>query len=177
MNGADPATPAVRSPRTHRRGTAARGFSLLEVILSLAILTGAIAVLGEVGRLGLRNAQIARDTTQAQLLCESKMAEITSGITMADSVPATPLENPVDENQINSPLGDGEVAWLYSITVDYTDVEGIVAVCVTVAQDLPLNKRPIEFSLVRWMPDPGLELSAESTEESSGSEDTGGSDE
>jgi general secretion pathway protein I len=63
------------------------GFSLLEVILALAILTGAVAVLGEIVRLGIRNAQVARDTTQAQLLCESKLAEITAGIIPSDPVP------------------------------------------------------------------------------------------
>jgi len=46
-----------------------RGFSLLEVILSLAILGGAIAVLGEAARLALRNAEFTRDMARAQLLC------------------------------------------------------------------------------------------------------------
>ncbi len=56
-------------------------FSLLEVVLALAILVGAIAVTGELVRLGTLSAASARDLTQAQLICESKLAEITSGIT------------------------------------------------------------------------------------------------
>jgi len=50
-------------------------FSILEVILALAILTGAIAVLGELGRLGFGNANAAQDLTKAQMFCERKMAE------------------------------------------------------------------------------------------------------
>ena len=34
-----------------------QGFTLLEVILALALLAGAMAMLGELCRLGLRNAQ------------------------------------------------------------------------------------------------------------------------
>jgi len=48
-----------------------RGFSLLEVILALAIFAGAVAVLGEVARWALRNAEIARDLSRAELFCEA----------------------------------------------------------------------------------------------------------
>ena len=45
-----------------------RGFSLLEVILSLAILAGSLAALGEVMRQGDRNASLSSDETQAQIV-------------------------------------------------------------------------------------------------------------
>ena len=131
------------------------GFSLLEVILALAILGGGLAVLGELARLGLRNAQIARETAQAQLLCESKLAEITAGI--------TPLQG-VSGVEFEEPLGNGTMKWLYSIDVQQTDCEGMSAVRVTVVQDLPEEKRPVDFSLVRWMQDDPEVEAAESTE-------------
>ena len=154
------------------------GFSLLEVILALAILTGAVTVLGGVARLGLRNAQIARDMTQAQLLCESKMAEITSGFT-----PATPvyraefdvLSSSGTTGRITGGSGD---RWLYSIETENIDEDGLMAVYVTVTQGEEV-RRPVEFRLVRWMlgsAAEGLEES-ETTDTSSESSETGSSSE
>ena len=119
-----------------------RGFSLLEVILSLAILGGAIAVLGEAARLALRNAEFTRDMARAQLLCESKLSEITSGVTSAE-----PIQRAIIENA----AAPDEPAWLYSIEKSSLDDEGLASVRVTVARDLPAEKHPVRFSLVRWI--------------------------
>ena len=129
-------------PRSGQRRS--RGFSLLEVVLALAILVGAIAVLGELVRLGTVNAGSARDLTQAQLLCESKMAEISAGLILPEMVQAVPCEYNAE--------------FLYSIDVQPTDMPGLVALRVTVTQDLPASHRPAEFSLLRWIQDPLLEL-------------------
>lgn len=126
-----------------------RGFSLLEVILALAILTGAIAVIGELVRVGTRNAEAARDLTQSQLLCESKLAEIASGLTVAE--PVTMSLCPDDQD------------WLYSVAVESTAETGIVAVRVTLTRNLPNQPQPLEFSMVQWMPDPAAATSTEST--------------
>jgi len=131
------------SPRPSPKGRG--GFSLLEVILALAVLAGAIAVLGEAVRLGMSNAQTARDLTQAQLLAESKLAEIAAGLTPSD---------PVQGATFDCVVGDGEIGWLYSISRENTEQEGLLLVCVTVTQDLPAEKRPVRFSLFRWIPDP-----------------------
>jgi type II secretory pathway pseudopilin PulG len=134
----------VTPPPGRSKRTARAGFSLLEVVLALTILVGAIAVLGELVRLGTTNAGNARDLTQAQLLCESKMAEISAGLLVPEVVQGAPCEY--------------DPEWLYSIDIQPTDMPGLVALRVTVFQDLPLNQRPAEFSLVRWMQDPLLEL-------------------
>ena len=136
----------------------------MEVILALAILTGTIAVLGEAVRLAIRNAQVAQATTQAQLLCESKLAEITTGITPLESVQGVPFATTGSSDQ---PEWMSE--WLYSISWDQTDHEGLNLVCVTVAQDLPPEKRPVTLSLFRWIPDSGIEISATTDSESFGS--------
>jgi general secretion pathway protein I len=133
------------------------GFSLLEVILALAILTGAIAILGELARLGLQHAKAARDLTEAQLLCESKLAEIRSGILSPQPVQGVPIQEEYPP---------GEIPWLYSIELQQIDQDGLVAVRVTVTQDLPPERRPLSFSLTQWIPDPNLETS-ETTEQAS----------
>ena len=144
-----------------------RAISLLEVILSLAILGMAMASLGELARIGLRNARVACDKSQAALLCESRMAEILAAGTLPDTVQSEQLDNPSD------PTGP---AWLCSVAVESTDQDALVAVRVTVIQDLPLEKRPVEFSLVRWMVDPDSFQASASTasEESSSASSSGG---
>ena len=62
------------------------GLSLLEVMLALAILGGALAAIGELMRIGARNAEKARDLTTAQMICESTMAEIQLGFIAMQSV-------------------------------------------------------------------------------------------
>jgi prepilin-type N-terminal cleavage/methylation domain-containing protein len=145
------------------------GFSLLEVILALAILAGSIAVLGEASRLALKNAEAARDLARAQLLCESKLAEITSGIILAEPVSNTPFDQTTTAS-----INPAEPAWLYSIETQQTNEEGLIAVRVTVTRDLPAVKNPVRFSLVRWLPDPNATPSTESGT-NSGSGSSGGS--
>ena len=135
------------------------GFSLLEVILALAILAGAIAVLGEASRLALQNAETARDMAQAQLLCESKLAEILSGITPAEAVDRT-----VFDTTTTASINPDEPAWLYSIETEPTDEDGLIAVRVTVMRDLPAAQHPVHFSLVQWIPDPNATTSMQSGE-------------
>ena len=138
----------VRPRRTPRRRCISRGgFSLLEVVLALGILVGSVTVLSAVMQLGLRNAEATRDMTQAQLLCESVLAEVTSGILPAESVQGVEAD----------PYSTEPIRWLYSIELAEIDEDGLIAVRATVYQDLPEDKRPVRFSLVRWMIDPGLE--------------------
>ena len=137
----------------HAAGAARRdGFSLLEIILALAILCGAMTVLGELSRLGMRNAEYARDVTQAQLLCECKLAEITAGLTLPEPAQDVRFE-PQDEET------EAESEWLYSVEVNSVGEEGLVEVRVTVTKDMPAEKRPAQFSLVRWLVDSGAALS------------------
>lgn len=122
------------------------GFSLLEVLLAMAILGGAIVVLGEAGRFGLENARMARDLSEAQLLCETKLAEI-----------ATSGQYPemVNGDVLSGPSGLGRAGWLYAVETEDVD-NGLLAVRVTVMQDLPEENRPVSFSVVRWMVDPNV---------------------
>jgi hypothetical protein len=120
------------------------------VILAITLLAGSVAVLGEVSRLALRNAAMARDLSRAQLLCESKMAEIASGI-----APASAIDNANFDPDLETSTAD-DSKWVYSIDVDSQKPgeQGLIAVRVTVTKDIPAAQRPITFSLVRWMADP-----------------------
>lgn len=131
-----------------------RGFSLLEVILALAILAGAIAVLGEVSSMGMRNARLAKDLTYAQLLCESKLAEIVAGIESATAQQGTPLGTVSDSS---------EPDWLYSVETTPASQTGLVKLQVTVYKELPGEKHPPRFSLTCWIPDPDATTKEDST--------------
>jgi len=168
MRGADQrSTTSLSSGRRRLRNRPPRrAFSLLEVILALTILGVSLAVLGEMTRWGLRNAEYARDMTQAQLLCESKMSEIVAGMVLPEPVTGAPF---AAEDLIDP---DDPVGWVYSIELAETDQPGLVAVAVTVSQNLPPERKPARCSLVRWVPDPGIE----SYDIASGSRSLGGSD-
>ncbi len=85
---------------------------------------------------------------RAQLLADSKMAEIVSQATP----PATVDKVPFDSS--NEALDPAEPGWLYSISQETTDETGLISVRVTVTRDMPEGQHPIKFSVVRWVPDP-----------------------
>lgn len=131
---------------------ACRGLTLLEVLLALAILGGAMAAIGELMRIGTRNAEAARDLTTAQIICETKMSELGAGLALPQGVSQTAVED-----------AQYQAEWFYSITVEQVDQDGLISVMVTVEQNGELYTRPASFSLVRWMIDP---MSQEATADS-----------
>ena len=114
--------------------------SLLEVILAIAILGGALAIIGELIRIGARNAAIARDLTTAQLYCESKMSEAAAGV--------------IDLENLETEQLDEEGEWMCVITTEALDQQQLIAVKVTVGQNPDLFARPVSFSMTRWIVDP-----------------------
>lgn len=120
--------------------------SLLEVILAIAILGGALAVIGELVRLGSRNAAQARDLTTAQLYCETKLNALAAGIDEPSAVSAAPLDD------------SGE--WIYFVESQQVDEQGMLSVKVTVMQTPEAIARPVSFSLSRWIVDPAVEEAA-----------------
>src|SRR5262249_48605282 len=77
--------PPSGSPSSPSRGARPAAFTLLEVILALAILAGAVAAIGELVRVGLHNADVARQLTRAEMLCESISDQIAGGAIAATS--------------------------------------------------------------------------------------------
>ncbi len=135
-------------PARRRKTPTPRGFSLLEVMLALAILGISIAAMGELVRLGTRAAAETRDLTKAQILCEGMMSELAAGVTPPESVDRVPFEL--------------DPEWNYSIVVGAVDQEGLLLVQVTVEQEVETGQQPLSFTLTRWMVDPLLEQTEDS---------------
>ena len=123
-------------------------FSLLEVLLAMGILLGSMIALGHLALLGRNRADAAMEMADAHRICQSRLNEILAGI--------RPLESSHEE-----PLED-EPGWLCSVEIDTAARQGLSTVRVSVRQDLPEERRPKQFSLVRWVRDPlqstGMEM-------------------
>jgi type II secretion system protein I len=118
------------------------GFSLLEIILALAILAGSLAALGEVMRMADQNASRTGEETQAQILAASVMDELVAGSRQLAAVSQAPVDS------------TDQVPWVYSVEVENTQYEQMVAVHVRIEQQLEARLQPAHFELVRWLPNP-----------------------
>jgi len=131
-----------------------RGITLLEVVLAVALLAGAVAVLGHLTALGHRAAVESSDLTRAQLLCQSLVDEIVAGSIPAESVNDQPFP---------TTIADPEQMWRYRIEIDPADIEAttpenVAVLRVTVTQAIAGSRKPLSFSLVRWLADPNLQI-------------------
>lgn len=117
-----------------------RGLTLLEVILSIAILGLALAMIGELVRLGTRSALAAHELSIAHLLADSRMAEVASGAVPPTAVSSRPCEEAPE--------------WVYSIEIRRPSQPGLLQVTVTVQQDPSIFNFPISFQLNRFLTDP-----------------------
>jgi hypothetical protein len=125
------------------------------VILALAILAGSIAALGEVMRQADRNASLSSDETQAQIIASSIMDELISGYrTLA---PVTRMQY----DAISDP------PWLYTIEIASTNFTELIAVRVSVEQEMEARLRPARFELIRWLMNPDYTASSSESEDSS----------
>lgn len=126
--------------RNSRRQRSRCGFSLLEVLLSIAILGGAMAVIGQLVNIGYRSAVEARIRSDANILVDGKMAEVSAGIIELQSVSASVIDENPD--------------WMYSVDVQDSGQLGLLMVVVTVEQTPNSASNPVSMSVVRFMPDP-----------------------
>src|SRR2546423_3560204 len=117
-----------------------RGLSLLEVILAIAILGGALVTIGQLIRIGARSAAEARDLTMAQLYAESEMNRMATGIDVLDTIK--------DEKY------DEQGLYNYSVDTLSTNVTGVMEVTVTVKQAPGTAVHPVSYSLTRWVVEP-----------------------
>lgn len=141
----------------------AKAFTLLEVILALAVFGIAAALLGELGRQGMRYAEAARDDTQAQLLCESVLSDILSGVKELASTSATPLQT--DPNASSLEAAD----WQYSVGVTQAQQPNLLLVEVVVERAGESLGRRASCKLSRLVKDPNAASENELEEESSSS--------
>lgn len=130
----------VSKSETSNRNRGCRGFSLLEVLLSIAILGGAMVVIGQLVNIGYRSAIEAKIRSDANILVDGKMAEVSAGIIELQSTSSSVIEENPD--------------WMYSVDVQQSGQLGLLMVMVTVEQTPNSASNPISMSVVRLMPDP-----------------------
>jgi general secretion pathway protein I len=125
-------------------------FSMLEILLALAILGGALAVLSQIVGTGVDSASSARDLALARLICQSKLAEtLLSGVT-----PVT-----IPQTQVESPDSSSSTPFFYAVDVAPASLDGMLAIRVSVeAQDPDGGPALATFSLTRWIIDPAMGL-------------------
>ncbi len=129
-----------------------RGFSLLEILLSIAILGGSLAVLSQLALTGTDAAREARELSMAQMICQTKLSEILLQNVSPQSVPNSSVE---------SSDSGSMVPFFYSVDVQPASLDGLLAVRVTVeASDPDGGPALATYSLTRWMIDPALGLEA-----------------
>jgi prepilin-type N-terminal cleavage/methylation domain-containing protein len=138
------------------------GFTLLEIILALAILAGSLAALGEVMRSADQSAGLTGDETEAQIIAASIMDELVAGARTLQTVNRAPYDS------ISSP------PWLVTVELADTGLSELVAVHVRVEQDLEARLQPARFELVRWLPNSNNQ-SASTSDDSSDSSTSSGS--
>ncbi|MFP6574626.1 MAG: type II secretion system minor pseudopilin GspI [Pirellulaceae bacterium] len=136
------------------------GLTLLEVMIALAILGTSLAAIGELIRIGADAADRAAELTTAQFLCDSKLAEIKSGVLPADSVGPIPFE-----------IFETEEPWEYMVLVDSVDDQGLLLVEVTVSQLREDGRPPAMVTLTTWMIDPTMDSEADAMESEAAAED------
>lgn len=122
------------------------GFSLLEVVLSLAIFFGSLAILSQINWNGTRAAVQAQLSAQALMRCEAKLQEVIAG--------AEPLAD-----QQNVPFDDNS-EWTWSLQTAPTTFTELVVVKVTVERTSSSSLGNISLSLQRWMRDPAVLIEA-----------------
>lgn len=119
------------------------GLSLLEVILSIAILGGALTVIGHLYFLGYRSALQVRIRSEANVLVDSTVAELVAGV--------LPLESTSDVQIESSP------GWTYSVSLEPSLQSGLFMATVSVKKSNVESNIGTSVSVVRFIPDPDYE--------------------
>lgn len=134
--------------RRHARKNIRLGMSLLEVVLALAILAMSAAILASIARTATDNGLIAHRLATAQILAESKMAEIVTG--------AIPLQGAVGWMPITDTVPSG--VWYYQLQTEAASRKDMVGVRLSVSDQAGVDENKEVFYIVRWMIDPSLGL-------------------
>ena len=121
-----------------------RGLSLLEVLLAIAILGGCLAAIGTLVRIGVISALDTRLRSEANILCDAKMAELSAGVLELRSYGPTPIRD--------------EPNWYFSVDVQDSPQLGLLYATVTVGQTNVED--PLMVSINRFLPDPDFDPSA-----------------
>ncbi|MBX3420577.1 MAG: hypothetical protein KF752_03370 [Pirellulaceae bacterium] len=146
-----------------------RAVSLLEVVLSLAVLAVATAYLAQSMQLATENALRAESLTQAEIVAESVMNQIVAGIIPAQT---SSWSSYIPPSSMTSGLSMAAgTQWLYQVQSVGAEVPGMVGIQVAVQQvrlDQSLSNQP-DLLIQRWIVDPNLGLDTPSNPAAIGS--------
>ena len=152
--------------KRYRRATAGpsnrrRGISLLEIVLSLALMAIAASLLSQLVSIGNRAAAFSRDMSKAQVMGESVMAEVVAGVL---------------PQQATSGVMASDAAWTYTIDVSPLPPVGLSAestlnvITVTVQRG---SDTRTSFTLTRYVTSDLLLDDSTETDDSAGASDGG----
>jgi hypothetical protein len=136
---------------------------LLEVVLALAILAMSTAILAQVSWTATENGLMAHRLATAQILAESKMAEVVTG--------AIPIQSSIDWTQITDLVPKG--TWYYRVEPITAVRPDMVGVRLAITDENGLERNAELFYVVRWMIDPSLGLDLPPSQTTTGATGTG----
>jgi len=132
---------------------AREGLSLLEIILSIAILGISMVAIGHLFNLGFRSAENVQLRSEANMIADTTMAEIAAGV-------------------IDISVGGGSVEgspdWQYEVNSQQAEQPGLLSVSVKVSRENDPDSN-VSVSLVRLVTDPDFEPAQSSAASGSGS--------
>lgn len=106
-----------------RRENTRDGFTLLEVLVALAIFVGSVAALSRLVLLGIENAEYSRWQAEAMMIAECRLAELQSGILTVNSVGTFPAEESPGW-QWTMTAASESLAGLYRIQFEVRNISG-----------------------------------------------------
>jgi general secretion pathway protein I len=149
-----PPSPATSHFRTTRctevasRRSRRSGLSLLEVVLALSILAMSAGILASITMTAVNNGMMGHRLATAQILAESKMAEVLTG--------AISIQGAVGWTTITDPVPDG--TWYYRLETTVTGNQDMVGVRLAITDEIGMSDNAELFYIARWMIDPALGL-------------------
>lgn len=132
-------------------GSAARrrkALSLLEVVLALAILAMSTAILAQISWTATDNGLLAHRLATAQILAESKMAEVVTGA-------ISPLGS-AGWTEITDSVPSG--TWFYQVEATSAARKDMVGIRLAITDAIGRDENVELFYVARWMIDPSLGL-------------------
>jgi general secretion pathway protein I len=125
-----------------RRRRPRRGLSLLEVVVSMAILLMSAVALSQLVTFGSARALDAQQQATGTMLAQRKLAEVMIGAVPASSSGFAPFDD------------DGMPNWQWKLDVNSNSVAGVYNVQVTIKYDSPDGSSDLQVELGQMMFDP-----------------------
>ncbi|WP_182864887.1 type II secretion system protein [Rhodopirellula sp. JC639] len=137
-----------------------RAFSLLEMLLALAILGSSLAILAQIAGTGVSAAREARALATARMICQTKLSELLLNM-QAGQTPTTIIEAPAESFDSAS-----TETYVYSVEILPGQLDGLLSLRVSViARAGDGSEQLAAFALDRWVIDPALGLEEAEAEE------------